>query len=339
MNLYEFVDEWLYSKQFPGNSGRKFSKKEMFNSLSDFLVHGIKNETSAVNIDHTVNLAYQTCVHFLDANASGESFSWENFPEAQKLKEVELGDAVWQGYSVSSSDESVLKEMFLDGIHIISDKEASAIFNSVDAKGHYQSSSPKLLHVDEKDGEPIVFVAIDNQSGDAWTEDFKTLDGAAAWLDGASLEEIQEDYPEERPDKSLQDLCNEPIVGDVMIAGVHIIIDPKLTDVTYNEAVNYIELCEKQKGNKSDKITEIVLKPEPDDNISIDWTVKPLPFDRIRRITGYLVGDLNRWNNAKRQEEHDRVKHGIRNMGGLVLTVFAALFLQFLKDFFTIFDR
>ena len=34
-------------------------------------------------------------------------------------------------------------------------------------------------------------------------------------------------------------------------------------------------------------------------------------FDRIRRITGYLVGTLDRFNNAKRAEEHDRVKHGI----------------------------
>ena len=32
-------------------------------------------------------------------------------------------------------------------------------------------------------------------------------------------------------------------------------------------------------------------------------------FDRIRRITGYLVGTLDRFNNAKRAEEHDRVKH------------------------------
>lgn len=32
-------------------------------------------------------------------------------------------------------------------------------------------------------------------------------------------------------------------------------------------------------------------------------------FERIRRITGYLVGGLERFNNAKRAEEHDRVKH------------------------------
>ena len=33
-------------------------------------------------------------------------------------------------------------------------------------------------------------------------------------------------------------------------------------------------------------------------------------FERIRRITGYLVGTLDKWNNAKRAEEKDRVKHG-----------------------------
>ncbi len=34
-------------------------------------------------------------------------------------------------------------------------------------------------------------------------------------------------------------------------------------------------------------------------------------FERIRRITGYLVGTLDRFNNAKRAEEHDRVKHTV----------------------------
>lgn len=34
-----------------------------------------------------------------------------------------------------------------------------------------------------------------------------------------------------------------------------------------------------------------------------------LKFERIRRITGYLVGTLDRFNNGKRAEEHDRVKH------------------------------
>lgn len=36
---------------------------------------------------------------------------------------------------------------------------------------------------------------------------------------------------------------------------------------------------------------------------------KGVGFERIRRITGYLVGSLDRFNNAKRAEEHDRVRH------------------------------
>lgn len=36
-----------------------------------------------------------------------------------------------------------------------------------------------------------------------------------------------------------------------------------------------------------------------------------VPFERIRRINGYLTGDLKTWNNAKRAEEKDRVKHSI----------------------------
>lgn len=34
-------------------------------------------------------------------------------------------------------------------------------------------------------------------------------------------------------------------------------------------------------------------------------------FERIRRITGYLVGTLDKWNDAKKAEERDRVKHDV----------------------------
>ena len=44
-----------------------------------------------------------------------------------------------------------------------------------------------------------------------------------------------------------------------------------------------------------------------DNNKKLGQGVK---FERIRRITGYLVGTLDRWNNAKQAEERDRVKHG-----------------------------
>lgn len=35
-------------------------------------------------------------------------------------------------------------------------------------------------------------------------------------------------------------------------------------------------------------------------------------FERVRRITGYLVGTIDRFNNGKRAEVEDRVKHGLR---------------------------
>ena len=38
-------------------------------------------------------------------------------------------------------------------------------------------------------------------------------------------------------------------------------------------------------------------------------------FERIRRVTGYLAGDIKRFNNGKRAEERDRVKHsGIKEI-------------------------
>lgn len=40
---------------------------------------------------------------------------------------------------------------------------------------------------------------------------------------------------------------------------------------------------------------------------------KGVKFERIRRITGYLVGTLDKWNDAKRAEERDRVKHEMGN--------------------------
>lgn len=72
-----------------------------------------------------------------------------------------------------------------------------------------------------------------------------------------------------------------------------------------------------------DFYTEAALKKYPDKNITaIDMDIdgdfvnctyhfNDHPFERIRRITGYLVGTLDRFNNAKRAEESDRVKHAI----------------------------
>ena len=47
------------------------------------------------------------------------------------------------------------------------------------------------------------------------------------------------------------------------------------------------------------------------DFVELSYDFGRVPFQRIRRITGYLVGTLDRFNDAKRAEEHDRVKHSL----------------------------
>lgn len=57
-------------------------------------------------------------------------------------------------------------------------------------------------------------------------------------------------------------------------------------------------------------ISELIIKPDGD-YVDLQFRFSEVPFDRIRRITGYLVGTTERFNNAKRAEESDRVKHSV----------------------------
>ena len=47
------------------------------------------------------------------------------------------------------------------------------------------------------------------------------------------------------------------------------------------------------------------------DYVDVSYDFGAAPFQRVRRITGYLVGTLDRFNNAKRAEERDRIKHSV----------------------------
>lgn len=47
------------------------------------------------------------------------------------------------------------------------------------------------------------------------------------------------------------------------------------------------------------------------DYVELMYDFGQQPFHRIRRITGYLVGTLARFNNGKAAEERDRVKHSL----------------------------
>lgn len=73
------------------------------------------------------------------------------------------------------------------------------------------------------------------------------------------------------------------------------------------EAEVYVDQAVKKYGNR---LKEVTVQPDPEDSDYITLNCKlTQPFERIRRITGYLVGTLDRWGNAKRSEERDRVKH------------------------------
>lgn len=72
-----------------------------------------------------------------------------------------------------------------------------------------------------------------------------------------------------------------------------------------------IAQIEKEK-NREVRKAEFIVEPDGKNVKERFWFV-PVKFQRIRRITGYLVGDLSRFNDAKLSEVKDRVKH---TMGG-----------------------
>ena len=70
-----------------------------------------------------------------------------------------------------------------------------------------------------------------------------------------------------------------------------------------------IRMMENEEGRK---VVEIYIRStDTPEEYGITPVFEKVPFQRIRRITGYLVGDLGRFNNAKRAEVLDRVSHNI----------------------------
>lgn len=83
-----------------------------------------------------------------------------------------------------------------------------------------------------------------------------------------------------------------------------------LEDMSKKEIIGYIQML--QQENNGD-LAKLSISPAEDGEINLDYELQPAKFERIRRITGYLVGTIDRWNNAKKAEEHDRVKHAVIN--------------------------
>lgn len=74
------------------------------------------------------------------------------------------------------------------------------------------------------------------------------------------------------------------------------------------EATAYVDRGRELYGHT---LTEVIatIVPEDDEMIDLEYKWNNAPFHRLRRITGYLVGNLTRWNNGKLAEHNDRVKH------------------------------
>lgn len=79
-------------------------------------------------------------------------------------------------------------------------------------------------------------------------------------------------------------------------------------EMSRKEIDAYIAQIKKENPDKEFKSFEFTVDGE---YVDVNYTYDMVPFERIRRITGYLVGTLDRFNNAKRSEVEDRVKHGI----------------------------
>ena len=91
----------------------------------------------------------------------------------------------------------------------------------------------------------------------------------------------------------------------MLIDNVEVFADTK--EFSTKELNYYVEVV-KSKFPK-ETVTKLTVTLDDDGRVKLDYTKHGEKFERIRRITGYLTGDLNSWNDAKRSEEHDRLKH------------------------------
>lgn len=102
------------------------------------------------------------------------------------------------------------------------------------------------------------------------------------------------------------------VVNDrLTVDGVNVLVGYTNEDdahVTEEEIRAYLDRGALQHPNSA--VTGLALLVDGED-VGIRYELAPVPFDRIRRITGYLVGTMDRWNDAKTAEESDRVKHGV----------------------------
>ena len=87
--------------------------------------------------------------------------------------------------------------------------------------------------------------------------------------------------------------------------------DDNIQDEEIKQYIHYA----KEEANKNNKVDNNVIYNIDtldivimDDKVKCTYTTSSIPFDHIRRITGYL-SHLTSWNNSKKEEEKERTKH------------------------------
>ncbi len=83
------------------------------------------------------------------------------------------------------------------------------------------------------------------------------------------------------------------------------IIGGYMEDAEIKQYITYLE-----DKYPSEEVASLTLTID-NDYVDMSYTMRPLSFQRIRRITGYLVGTLDTFNDAKRAEESQRIKHNV----------------------------
>lgn len=86
-------------------------------------------------------------------------------------------------------------------------------------------------------------------------------------------------------------------------------------DCPREEAEGYVRLYDVDEHRKLKSLQLTMVPDDRMDYIDIKAVYTVVPFDRIRRVTGYLTGTVDRWNNAKRAELKDRTLHAGAHQG------------------------
>ncbi len=90
----------------------------------------------------------------------------------------------------------------------------------------------------------------------------------------------------------------QKIVDDVIVTS-----NEEVSEEIIRKYLNHVK-----QNNHGRMIQSMSLEFDGED-VGIGYYLAPEHFEKIRRITGYLVGDMTRWNDAKAAEESQRVKH------------------------------